>query len=62
EVEEIQVVEEVEFVYENEDAIIREEIDAIIQKNVMNEELESADEENINVIAKKLDVIDEEEI
>ncbi|CAG8490527.1 15786_t:CDS:2, partial [Cetraspora pellucida] len=47
---------------ENEDAIIREKIDAIIQKNIMNEELESADEEDINVTAEKLDAIDEEEI
>ncbi|CAG8829127.1 1958_t:CDS:1, partial [Cetraspora pellucida] len=52
EVKEIQVVEEVEFVYKNEDAIIRKKIDVIIQKNVMNEELESTDKEDINVITE----------
>ncbi|CAG8739607.1 16545_t:CDS:2, partial [Cetraspora pellucida] len=63
EVKEIQVVKEVEFVYENEDAIIREKIDAIIrekidaiiQKNIMNEELESTDKEDINVTTEELD-------
>ncbi|CAG8469718.1 3479_t:CDS:2, partial [Dentiscutata heterogama] len=41
-------------VYENEeDTIIREEIEAIIRKNIMNEELESADEEEADFTAEQ---------
>ncbi|CAG8552344.1 7396_t:CDS:2, partial [Gigaspora margarita] len=51
---ESQVEEEVEFIYENEeDAIIRDKIDAIVREKVINEELESTNEGDLDVNTEK---------